>query len=227
VARRAYLAIALGVAAIVAWGFWPSYFRPLLRGGVERPGIVHVHAAIFVGWLVLLVAQASLISVGRVRFHRRVGQAGMLYGVLVLCVGLVVSVAAPVLRVRAEQLPLDAAGLVVLYNLTDMLLFGGFFVAAMAHRGSPELHKRLILSATVALLGAAVGRVLPMSFAYLVVWLSPLFAVIAVDLSTTRRIHPVPLLSVAVFVIAFFKVDLLALFSLPREVGRVLLTPFV
>ena len=186
-----------------------------------------MHAAVFVGWLVLLVAQASLISAGRVRLHRRVGQAGMLYGVLVLCVGLVVSVGAPALRVRAGQLPLDAAGLVVSYNLMDMLLFGGFFVAAMAYRGSPELHKRLILSATVALLGAAVGRVLPASFAYLVVWLSPLLAVVGVDLSTARRIHPVSLLSVTLFVVAFFKVDLLPRFSLPREMGRVLLTPFV
>ncbi|HZL94970.1 MAG TPA: hypothetical protein VFB99_15050 [Vicinamibacterales bacterium] len=76
-------------------------------------------------------------------------------------------------------------------------------------------------------MGAAVGRVLPVSFAYLVVWLSPLFAVIGVGLSTTRRVHPVPLPNVALFVGAFFKVDVLPLFSLPREMGRVLLAPFV
>jgi len=86
----------------------------------------------------------------------------------------------------------------------------------------------LIISATVALAGAAVGRVLPGgSLAYLGVWLSPLLAVIAVDLATQRHIHAVPLFSVAVFVIAFFKVELLSLASLPRELGLVLLRPFV
>jgi hypothetical protein len=29
--QRAYFVIVLGVAAMVAWGFWPSYFGPLLR----------------------------------------------------------------------------------------------------------------------------------------------------------------------------------------------------
>ena len=50
---------------------------------------------------------------------------------------------------------------------------------------------------------------------------------IAVDLSTTRRIHPVPLLGIAAFVIAFFKVELLSLSAVPQEIGRVLIDPFV
>jgi len=135
--RRAYLTIALGLAAIVAWGFWQTYFGPLLSGWPNRPWFIHMHAAVFSGWLVLLVAQASLASSGRLPLHRRVGQIGMGYGTLVLCVGLFVSVAAPALRVRAGQLPIDRAALVVLYNLTDMLLFGAFFTAQWSVEPSP------------------------------------------------------------------------------------------
>ena len=124
-------------------------------------------------------------------------------------------------------MPARQAALVVLYNLTDMAVFAGFFVAAMLQRRRPEFHKRLILSATVALMGAAVGRVLPGgSLSYLLVWLAPLFALMVVDLLTGRRLHPVSLASVAIFVVVFFKVDLLSLSPIWPQVGRVIMSPF-
>ena len=57
-------------------------------------------------------------------------------------------------------------------------------------------------------------------------WLAPVLAVMAIDLATRRRIHPVPLVSGALIVVAFFKVQL---FAAPvwRDVGRALLRPFV
>jgi hypothetical protein len=114
--RRAYLAIVLLLAATVVWGFWPSYFAPLLKGGVSRPWIIHVHAVVFIGWIVLLIIQALLVSVGRIRDHRRLGRVGMVYGTAVFGVGLIVSLAAPVLHVRAHQMPVERASLVVMYN---------------------------------------------------------------------------------------------------------------
>ena len=39
-----------------------------------------------------------------------------------------------------------------------MILFAGFFGAAVKYRNKPEIHKRLILAATVALAFAAVAR---------------------------------------------------------------------
>src|ERR1700743_3151782 len=40
------------------------------------PLIVHVHALIFVGWLVLLTSQVLLIRRRRMDIHRRLGMAG-------------------------------------------------------------------------------------------------------------------------------------------------------
>jgi len=85
---------------MVVRGFWPSYFGPLVSGGVTRPWIIHLHGVIFVGWMALLLAQVSLVAMGRVRLHRRVGNIGIAYGVLVLVIGLAVSFVAPVLHVR-------------------------------------------------------------------------------------------------------------------------------
>lgn len=225
--RRFYVAVTLVLMAMVVRGFWPSYFGPLLTGGVARPWIIHVHGAVFSGWMVLLLAQVSLVASGRVRLHRRVGNIGIAYGILVLGIGLVVSFVAPVLHVRAGEWTVDRAAGFMLLPLVDMLLFGGFFGAAVAYRKRPEIHKRLILAATVALAFAAVAR---MSFAspvvFLFVWLSPLLAAMAFDVWSRRRVHPVQYVSVAVMGVAFVRVFFMESEGWLR-IGRALLAPFV
>ena len=131
-------------------GFWPSYFGPLIAGTGARPWFIHAHAAVFLGWVALLVAQVSFIASGKVAQHRRIGRVGVFYGALVFGVGAAVSVAAPALRVRSGMLTERIASLVVLYNLVDILCFGGFFAAALITGRRPELHKRWILCAPQA-----------------------------------------------------------------------------
>jgi hypothetical protein len=225
--RWCYLAMTLILTAIAVRGFWPTYFGPLFSGGLTRPWIIHVHGAIFSGWMVLLLAQVSLVSLAQVHVHRRVGIVGIAYGTLVLGIGLLVSFVAPVLHVRAGEWTLDRAAGFMLLPLVDMVLFAGFFGAAIAYRRRPEIHKRLMLAATVALAFAAVAR---MAFdspvVFLLVWLSPLFAAMAFDVYTRRRVHPVYFISVAVLAAAFIRI-----FYMQSQgwlkIGRALLVPFV
>jgi hypothetical protein len=225
-ARQAYFAITLLIAAIVAWGFWKTYYSRL-GARADLPSIVHLHAVVFSAWVLLLVAQAAAVARGRIDMHRNLGMLGMGYGAVVFGVGLVVSVGAPALRVREGLFPLDVGGVVVLYNLTDMLLFGVFLALAFVYRNRPELHKRWVVAATAALCGAAIGRVLPGNTAqYLLMWLSPVLAMVVVDLVTLRRLHRVPVVSGALIVVAHFKGSL---YGAPiwREIGSALLRPFV
>ena len=225
-ARRAYFAIVLLIAGIVAWGFWETYYVQAFAR-TDLPAIVHLHAVVFSVWVLVLLAQAAVVVAGNVRLHRRLGNAGMIYGALVFAAGLLVSVGAPALRVRSELYSLEVGGIIVLYNLTDILLFGAFLALAFAHRNRAELHKRWIIAATAALLGAALGRVVPGSSPqYLLLWLSPLLALIAVDLVTRRRVHWIPVVSGALLVVAFFKTPLYAA-PVWRTVGREILRPFV
>lgn len=224
--RQGFFAITLLIAGIVAWGFWRTYYSQI-SARTDLPAIVHLHAAVFTAWVAILVAQAAAVVAGHVRLHRQLGAAGMVYGALVFGVGLLVSVGGPALRVRDGQFSLEVGGMAVLYNLTDMLLFGAFLALAFAYRHRPELHKRWIVAATAALCGAALGRVVPGNTPqYLLLWLSPILAMIAVDLATQRRVHAVPLVSGALLVVAFFKPPLFAAPFWP-DVGRALLQPFV
>ena len=109
-----YIGVTVLLIASVVSGFWASYYSTLLRGGVERAPVMHVHGAVFSGWLLLLLLQVGLAASGRVKLHRRVGTAGIWYGGLVLALGCIVTIAAPVMHVRAGRWTMDAAASVLL-----------------------------------------------------------------------------------------------------------------
>ena len=184
------------MVAIVIVGFWPTYFGPMLRGNIARPTIIQAHGIIFVGWMVLLMAQVILAARGRVQLHRRVGRYGIAYGWLVLAMGLITGPAAGVLHVRAGEWTVDRAAGFLLVTFGDMVLFGSCFVAAVAYRARPEVHKRLMVAATVALLFAAVGRMnIASPVVATIAWLSPLLVGMAYDWIARRRVHPVYLIT--------------------------------
>lgn len=227
--RRAhyfYVGVTLFLIGIVVTGFWPSYFATLLSGGVTRPFVMHLHGAVFTGWMALLLVQVSLAATGRVRLHRRVGTVGIAYGVLVLVMGIIVSFAAPAMHVRAGEWTVDAAAGFMLLPLVDMILFAGFFGVAVAYRHKPDIHKRLILAATVALAFAAVGRMNLPPLGYFLVWLSPMAAAMAFDVLTRRRVHVVNAVSTAVMAMAFPRIFVVESASW-LVVARSMLQPFL
>jgi hypothetical protein len=139
-------------------GFWPSYYGPLLRGAAQAPWILHLHGVVYIGWMLLLVVQTGLAASGRIRQHRAVGSVGIAWGTVVFGLGIIVSFAAPVMTFNAGTRTLDEAAGFMLIPLGDMVLFGGLFFSAVAYRSQPELHKRLMILATIAIAFAAIFR---------------------------------------------------------------------
>ena len=187
-----YVALSAFMVGVMLVGFWPTYFGRLLRGDIARPFVVQLHGLVFVGWMTLLVAQVVLAWRGRVQMHRRVGRWGIAYGVLVLVMGVIVGIAAPVMHFHAGEWTRDRAAGFLLIIFGDMVLFGSLFGAAVAYRRTPEIHKRLMVGATVALLFAAVGRIQaldPMPAVAAVAWLSPMLIGMAYDWRTRGRPH--------------------------------------
>jgi hypothetical protein len=207
--RGLYLGVVLIMCAVVVLGFWPFY-AGLFAGGPAAHPVIYVHAAVFSGWMVLLLSQVGLVFTRRVRTHQRLGVAGMYYGVLVLAMGLAVSVAAPVINVTSGRATLDEMAAFLMLPLGDMLLFGGFFWAGMAYRRDKALHKRLMLLATTALLFAPAARIgdpsLPLVLA---IWLFPLGLVIAHEAMVSRRVHRAYVVGVAILLVAAVRVPLM------------------
>ena len=124
---KIYVGLALMIAAIVLVGFSRSFYGTLVTNA-SHPWIIHVHAAVYVGWLALLIAQTVLAARGDIATHRRVGKFGIAYGALVWILGLVVSVTMPVINVHSGLWPMERGEQFLAIPLGDMVLFGGFFV---------------------------------------------------------------------------------------------------
>lgn len=202
-----YLALTGVMIVLVLAGFWP-YFSTVGRPTVERPWAVHLHGAVFSGWMILLAVQAGLVYGRRTATHRRVGRWGAAYGCLVLVMGLVATAVAPVVHVARGEWPVDQAAAFLILPIGDMILFGGLLWAAVATRRQPQTHKRYILLATVALLFAPVARLMESTglAGIAVVWLLPVAIGAVHDLWTMRRIHPAYYVGTAALVVAFARV---------------------
>ena len=202
------LALAVAMTGIVIAGFWPTYFGRMLDGAFDRPWIIHVHAAVFLGWMALLLTQVALVLLGRRDAHRRIGRAGIGYGALVLCLGLAVTFAAPIMRVVAGEWTRSQAAAFLILPLGDMVLFAALFGAAIAYRTRSEIHKRLMLLATVALLFAPSARMAGEHgpLVLLLVWMAPVAIAMAHDLWVRRRVHGAYLAGTALLLVGFVRV---------------------
>lgn len=206
--RGIYPLISLVMIAIIAVGFWESYFGLLLGQGVEKELFIHVHAFVYVSWMALFVTQTTFIATRRTALHRKLGQFGMIWGVLVLVVGTVTAV----LRfgtMTGEGL-VEPARQFVIWPLLDMVIFAGFFIPAYTYRRQPEIHKRLMVVATTNLIVAAVIRavgppVSTMHVIFVLLWLSPIIIAMVHDFVRKRLVHPVYIIGVAVLTISSFR----------------------
>jgi heme/copper-type cytochrome/quinol oxidase subunit 3 len=130
------------------------------------------------------------------------------------------------MHLRAGRWTNDFAASFLILPIGDMILFGSFFGAAMAYRHKPEIHKRLIIAATVALAFAAVARLNLPLLPFFLLWLAPMAMAMAFDMRTLGRVHTVNAISTAVMVIAFGRVLLMETEGW-RAIGRVILAPFL
>jgi hypothetical protein len=202
--NRFYIGLSLLVTAIAFVGFWPTYFGPLLAGTVDKLPVIHVHAAVYVGWLAIFIAQATFAAAKRMDLHVKLGNFAIGYGVLVIAMGVTVAIAMFAVRVRAGNI--EEAQMRLVAPLSDMVFFAPLFAAAVRLRRKPELHKRLMIVATTVLLVAAVGRMtfLGRPWPLLLVWSSPLLLGAAYDVVRRRAVPWIYLLGVVVIALRAF-----------------------
>lgn len=149
--------MALVILAFVFVGFAPSYY---LAGVFKAPLpnlLVHIHGAAFSLWILSLITQTSLVAVGRVDLHRRLGLLGFGLACLMVVMGVLVATDS-LIRHASNGERVTAIRAFYATPLGAMLMFGTLIYFAFRNRFKPAAHKRLILIATLALLDAALDR---------------------------------------------------------------------
>lgn len=189
---RFFFITSIIMAAIVVAGF--SLMIVTGRSSFGSPPIVHAHAVVFMGWVVLYVTQNALVARGSIALHRRLGWIAAGWVVAMIVLGTVVTVR--VIRLGHTPFFFPPALFLVL-NPVMILTFAGLIVAAIVRRRQTEWHRRLNFSGMALLLGPAYGRLLPMPFlipyAYevdtLAVLILPVIGIVF-DLRRNGTVHP-------------------------------------
>lgn len=207
--RISYFSVtASALLALTLVGFGDNLFTNVGQPSNFDPKFI-VHGLTSLAWMVLLVVQSLLIGAGNLRFHRKLGFAG-----LIIAVGVTLSTLYLFVilwkgwdhmgaEARANRLLLPAYALLV--------------GLAFANRHHPALHKRLILLGSFCMLGPVLARTFdpllvpfiegwPESaieatfWPYFIgVWSAFFASLLAYDMSTLRRPAAVTLGGTALF----------------------------
>ena len=197
---RFFFGLAVLLLVVVFLGFAPTfYLDPWFdtpEDSAPMPLQLVIHACFLTAWFVGLVVQSGLIQRHRYNAHRLIGTLGM-----ICFAGVVVTGAVATLdllpRDMSPRIPALATS-----NTFNLLLFGSLVPLAVRFRARPAFHMRLMLIASIAIVGPAVapgrmlgsflGSLLPEFLAVpvpLLFWIPLVGAIVAHDLSTRGRVH--------------------------------------
>lgn len=173
--RWIYVITAASFIVIVLAGFIPSSLDKIaaVQAGTRAPFplVMHMHAVLMATFLLLLLAQTTLVATGRCALHRRLGLAAMVIAPAIVIVGFILvptsyygtwyaMQAAPGgAREELAQILLMVDNIMLL-QLRVGILFPLLLLIGLRARGSNAgLHKRMMILATAMALPAGIDRI--------------------------------------------------------------------
>jgi len=159
--RLFYTGMTVAMVLTAFAGFAPTYYlRPYFNTS-PLPPLLHLHGIVFTSWLALLFTQTTLVAANRTGVHRRLGIVGGALAVLMIVVGVMTAIIRTKQGMNLGDGSSPLAFLVI--PLGDMAVFSSLVGAGFYFRRRADVHKRLMLLATISILTAAIAR-LPFEF---------------------------------------------------------------
>jgi hypothetical protein len=161
VERWFYISAGLFMILVSVAGFGPSIIDQSRRNAPPTP-LVIAHGIVASAWLLLFLAQATLVATGRVAVHRRLGRVGPVLAVVMIVLVFLTTVE---MGRRGYDLSLDVTRMFppppgasesaadILSPLLGFLAFPLLVAAGLWYRHRPDIHKRLMLFAVLGLHG--------------------------------------------------------------------------
>ncbi|HEY0462383.1 MAG TPA: hypothetical protein VGC97_24835 [Pyrinomonadaceae bacterium] len=145
--------------------FKSYYFRPFFTAKPLASEMVHLHGIVMTLWVVYFSAQIALVRMKNTGLHMTLGFAGILLAALIIVSGLAVAIDVHLVRKSAPP-GISPYGFFAI-PLVELVLFAGFFSAAIYYRKRPAEHKGLMLLTAINFLPPALGRIplVPSEFA--------------------------------------------------------------
>jgi hypothetical protein len=200
--RLFFASVASAALMVALVGFAPTYYLKIWFDTPTLTPLIHVHAAVFTLWPVLLLTQGLLIRSNHIRLHRSLGKAAVVLVALIVLTGFMVVMGKPRPDVQARAF--------IFTPLLGLILFSGFFAAAIWFRRDPGTHKRLMLLSLLFIVPAGMIRIMRFSGVEPSVYL-PLYEFVSYalvlgpcvvyDFARLRRIHPATLWGGAILIL--------------------------
>ena len=150
-----HLVMVLVMSAFVFGGFGMTYLLPHAAGTrLPDPPVVHLHGAVFFGWMLLLVVQSLLVNVKNVKLHRSLGMFGIAWGALVAFMGMLITLVAS-MNVNFDD---PSTPPVFFLSYVAPPSFAVIFAMAISATKAPKIHRNLVLIATIAILMPGINR---------------------------------------------------------------------
>jgi hypothetical protein len=191
--RVFFVGVAVAICVTVVVAFSTALLKTDLATQLASTW-VKFHVVTFSSWIVLFFTQTVLVAAHRSDLHRRLGVAGAILAAVMI--GITILITFEAIRQGSAVLKMRPFEAFIFYTVphVDIILFTILVTAALLMRGKPEIHKRLMLLTTVALLDAVTDR-LPFIWrggrsAHFVVQDIFVVAGVAYDLVSRGRISP-------------------------------------
>lgn len=215
--HRFFIFAAIFCVLVAFGGFVPTYWSKVATGTFAGHAILHVHGALMFTWTLYFALQTAFAATGRIASHRSWGLAG-----ISLATAMAISI--PLAAINSMNVG-DAGGYgdharhFAIVTLSADVLFAAFMIVAISNLRSPEVHKRWMLMATLPLLGAAFGRIIPLLLGFdgshgpppvdvtLPARLLPELVIVAgmvVDWRTRGRVHSAYLIGLPIILLVEF-----------------------
>jgi hypothetical protein len=155
--KRQFFLVASCLALLITFvGFFKTFILPSARGTFTAPAVIYIHGSLLFLWTMLLVTQSTLIQMRNVKLHRRLGflSLGLVPGVVISTMAVGVYVMKRDLALGGGQVAISS----LVGTFTTPIIFAVLVTVAIIYRRRPELHKRLMLLAMIAIIWPAFFR---------------------------------------------------------------------
>lgn len=145
----------------VQWGFYETYTSQF-PNFIDSTPVIHIHGALLMMWLSLLVLQPMLIYFKRIKLHRTIGKVSFVLGPLII-ISLFLVGRGGYWHGLGNVPEIFNLGVMAL-DIRGLVTFAIFWALAMGFRKTPSAHMRYMIATGILAIGPGVGRGLVASF---------------------------------------------------------------
>jgi hypothetical protein len=153
--RAFFSGMALLLLLLAFAGFAQSYFLAHWYGTKALTPILHLHGLVTTAWILFFLAQTTFVATKRVEVHRRIGMVGLILAGAVPATSLATAMTTLGQGRLNKSMPVETF---LIFPIGLSLMFLLLVGLAAYNVREPQVHKRLMLMATIAAIATPVAR---------------------------------------------------------------------